>query len=144
MHNTCYHLACTTQLYVCVFVCLLSGRWQERYKHLRINTSVKLPPSAHQRTNINTVFSYSAISLSPCIALLFSLFSLTAVLPSIIIRRQTDDLSTPEPTLCPFTPWREERRQEERKGQKWRREERRGEDCEAEGEGWDFGHLRNI
>ena len=108
--SPCEH---TTQVNVCVLmcVCLLSGRWQEWYKHLRINISVKLQPSARQQTNINTVFSYSAISLSPCIAPLFSLFSRSAVLPSIIIRRQTDDLSTPATILCPsFILQKEEKR----------------------------------
>ena len=116
--SPCMH---TTKVYACVCACLLSSRWQEWYNHLRINISLKLQPSAHQQTNINTVFSYSAISLSPCIAPLFSLFSLSAVLPSIIIRRRIYDLSTPATTL-----WRgEERRGEERRGEERRGEERR-------------------
>ncbi len=122
-----------TQVYVRVSVCLLSGRWQGWYKHLRINISLKLPPSGRLQTNINTVFSYSAISLSPCIAPLSSLFSLAAVLPSIIIRRQIDDLSTPATTLCPFNSLErgEERRGEERRKED-RREERRGEERRGE------------
>jgi len=72
---------------------------------LRINTSLKLPPSARQQTNINRLLllGYFFISLHRCTLL-------SAVLPSVIIRRRIDDLSTPATTLCPFTLWRGEER----------------------------------
>lgn len=90
---------------------LLSGRWKEWYKHLRINASLRVPSFARLQTNINTFLSHSAISLSPHVApLLHSLSPLAAMLPSIIIRRGIYALSTPATTLCSLAPKGQERR----------------------------------
>ncbi|CAB1459889.1 unnamed protein product, partial [Pleuronectes platessa] len=57
-------------------------------------------------------------------------------LPSIIIRKRIDDLSTPATTLCPFTLWGgeggKEGRAEERRAKERRGEERKGKERGAE------------